>query len=228
MLQTIDRTFGMYYGNKKLNKEITRGEKTNMANKKEQASEQMRHKILATTIKIIGREGYGEVTASNLSQKAKISKGALYHHFTNLDEIRYEALAFLIHQLIDTGSPSEYESLKEFLQETGKQAFTNMDEYPVATKALFTYVVQALVDNKLKDQLQGLVNHALQQYKHAFSYFYPDINDVVLTGLVQIVDAYIGGATLQCYILNDTVLHQANWERFSQMLIDHIEQVRTR
>ena len=199
-----------------------------MVNKKELASEQMRHKILATTIDIIGLEGYGEVTASNLSRKAKISKGALYHHFTNLDEIRYEALAFLIHQLIDTCSPSEYQSLKDFLRETGNRAFTNMDDYPVATKALFTYVVQAFVDTKLKDQLQSLINNALQQYRQAFSYFYPGINDEVLTGLVQIVDAYIGGATLQSYILNDTVLHQANWKRFSQMLTDHIQQVEAR
>ena len=215
----------MCYGGGNLYTEMSQGVKTDMVNKKKLASEHMRHKILATTIEIIGLEGYGEVTASNLSKKAKISKGALYHHFTNLEEIRYEALAFLIHQLIDTGRPSEYESLADFLEKTGEQAFRGIDEYPVATKALFTYIVQALVDNKLKDQLRSLVNHALQQYKHAFSYFHPDMSDEVLTGLVQIVDAYIGGATLQCYIMNDTVSHQANWERFSRILIDHIKYV---
>lgn len=193
-----------------------------MVNKKELASQQMRDKIFTTTVEIIGLEGYGAVTATNLSKKAHISKGALYHHFANLEEIRYETLAFLIDQYLDSGSASDFTSLNEFLLFVGESAFKGMDESPVATKALYNYSIQAFVDEGLKQQLLRLWNHALKQYEEVISHFCPGISEEELTGAIQILDACIGGAILQGYIMGDPVKRKANWELFSTMMAQYL------
>lgn len=182
----------------------------------------MKRKILSATIDIIGTEGYAEVTANNLSRKAGISKGALYHHFANLNEIRYEALAVLIDQFMETDELGMFENLSDFLEATGEVLFKSMAEYPVATKALYTYIIQAFVDAALKVQLQTLVNHALNQYQLAFQHFCPELSKEELVGMVRMVDTFLGGATLQYYILEDPATCRSSWHQFSQILLQHI------
>lgn len=192
-------------------------------NKKELASLQMRNKILNTTIEILGNEGYTEVTASNLSRKAGISKGALYHHFANLDEIRFAALAVLVEQMMEIDEPGRFHNLETFLETTGEIIFTGMEEFPVAIKALYVFITRAFVDEVVKSQMQTLVNHALNQYQQAIRYFCPELGEEELEGLVRIIDTYIGGATLQWYIIDDPAACRAGWQQFSRLILQYLE-----
>ena len=191
-------------------------------NKKEQASLQMRHNILSTTIEILGTEGYAQVTASNLSKKAGISKGALYHHFANLDEIRFAALALLIDKFMETNDPARFKSLENFLEATSEMMVSSMKEYPIDFKALYVFITQAFFDDAAKSQLQTLVNHALDQYLQAFQFFCPELDKEELSGLVRIVDAYFGGSVLQWYIMDDPSASRASWQQFNQLVLQHI------
>ncbi len=199
------------------------GKDAEKLNKKELASLQMRNKILNTTIEILGNEGYAKVTASNLSRTAGVSKGALYHHFANLDEIKFAALAVLVEQMMEIDDPSRFENLENFLETTGEMIFTSMVEYPVAIKALYVFITRAFVDDVVKGQMQTLVNHALNQYQQVIQYFCPELAEEELEGLVRIIDTYIGGATLQWYIIDDPAVCRAGWQQFSRLILQYLE-----
>lgn len=195
-------------------------------NKKVQASLQMQQKILAATIDILGTDGYSAVTASNLSQKAKISKGVLYHHFANLNDIRLAALAVLIEQFMEAGDPSQACCLEEYLAATGEALFEKTAKNSVAMKALYAFVMQALVDDSIKTPLQRLVRHALEQYQHVFQHFCPEANAEALAEVVQALDAYFGGAILHWYLMDDPARCLASWQQFRRMLVRHLEAVK--
>ncbi len=195
---------------------------TQSLNKKEQASLQMRATILATTIEILGTEGYAEVTASNLSNKAGISKGALYHHFANLDEIRFAALALLIEQLMTTDDPARYKNLQDFLDTAGEEVFAMMKEHRVAIRALYVFVTRALVDDVIKEQMQVLVKHAIDQYLQALRYFCPELTREERTALTWVVDAYYAGSILQWHVMDDPAACRTSWQQFTSLVTHYV------
>jgi AcrR family transcriptional regulator len=194
--------------------------------KKAQASLLMRQKILDTTIEILGTEGYTLVTANNLSQKAGVSKGALYHHFANLEEVKVAALEQLINQFMISEDPTYYPNLSDYLSETGEGLFATMTQQPAAMKAMYAFISQAMVDEHLKKYLGQLTNHSLEQYRNAINYFYPNVPQKRLAMAVQALDAYFTGTVIQWFLLDEQpnnrwplVARRFSWNLLCTMLI---------
>ena len=190
--------------------------------KKAQASRLMRRKILQVTIDIVGSEGYAALTASKLSQQAGISKGALYHHFANLEEVRRHALMLLLEMFMAARDPNLFASLEDYLATAGEALFAQMEEQPVAMKAMYAFVFQALVDDTLRRQILQLVEHGLVQYRHAIQHFYPALSPQRLERVVLVMDAYLAGAGMHWFLLEDGAMCRAGWRLFTAMLLDSL------
>ena len=191
-------------------------------NKKVLASQQMRQTILRTTIEIIGSEGYVALTASRLSQRASISKGALYHHFANLDDVRMSALAYLM-TLFIAAEPDNTASFSDYLNASGERLFNRMKQQPVAMKALYAYIFQALVDEPLKRQIKELMTQSLDEYTEVIGRYFPALSDKQRNQVVLILDAYFGGAVFQWFLLDDEAACLAGWRQFSSMLVSTLQ-----
>ena len=191
-------------------------------NKKTLASQQMRQKILESTVEIIGREGYVALTASRLSEYASISKGALYHHFDNLDDVRMCALAYLL-TLFVTSEHDETAGFSDYLETSGKRLFKRMKKQPVAMKALYAFVFQALVDDSLKPQIKALMLQSLNEYTEVIQHYFPSLSNKQRNRVVMILDAYFGGAVFQWFLLDDEAACLAGWRHFSGMLLDTLQ-----
>ncbi len=210
---------------------MVRESKKQEMGKKAQASLQMRQKILDTTIEILGTEGYTLVTANNLSQKAGVSKGALYHHFANLEEVKIAALEQLINQFMISENPIYHPNLSDYLNKTGEGLFETMTQHPVAMKAMYAFISQAMVDEHLKKHLGQLTNHSLEQYRKALSYFYPNISQKRLAVAVQALDAYFTGTVIQWFLLEEQpnnrwplAARRFSWNLLCTMLISMLSE----
>ena len=193
-----------------------------LQNKNERASLLMREKILETTIDVIGREGYVALTASRLSQQAEISKGALYHHFDNLDDVRISALAHLL-SIFAPEAPDDGGSFQHYLDAAGDRLFDRVKQQPIAMKALYAYIAQALVDDKLKEKIRGLMNEGLDEYARVIDGYFPTLSESQQRRVVMILDAYFGGSVLHWFLLEDEASCLAGWQQFSDMLISTLE-----
>ncbi len=191
-------------------------------NKKTLASQQMRQKILQSTIEIIGSEGYVALTASRLSEHANISKGALYHHFANLDDVRMSALASLLTMFVAAES-DDTASFGDFLDASGERLFNRMKKQPVAMKALYAFIFQALVDDALKPQIRALMMQSLNEYTEVIGRYFPALSAKQRSRVVLILDAYFGGAVFQWFLLDDEAACLAGWQQFSGMLLDTLQ-----
>ena len=195
----------------------------NKQERKYQAVALPKQKILDVTINILGTEGYAAVTANKITQRAQISKGALYHHFASLDEVKAMALSFLIEQFTQLDDLSQVDSVKEYLSNMGNIFFKSMMDQPVLAKAMHAFVTQSFVDESLRKQLQCLTDHVLKQYLHTFQYFYPHLSKKMLSEIVKILDAYFCGAGIQWFLLKDYNGCISSWKKLSEILIGFLE-----
>ncbi len=188
-------------------------------NAKALASEEMRNKILETTIYILGTEGYEAVTARNLSSKAGISKGVLYHHFANLDEIKHTTLQFLIEQCMHEPELDQFANMGEYLKFSGAQFFDAMAQNPIGMRALYAFISYAMIDSNTKARLRELMEHSLCQYRQVLSHFCPELDEQTLKSMVQVVDAFFGGTVIQWFVSDDIDSCRRSWTLFADVLI---------
>ncbi|MBN2279448.1 MAG: TetR family transcriptional regulator [Candidatus Marinimicrobia bacterium] len=81
-------------------------------------SEKTRERILDVSLKVFGQKGYGQTKLSDIAKEAGITRGAIYHHFTNKSELftalleRYNTKIFQIIQPYVTSQKDTVERIK--------------------------------------------------------------------------------------------------------------------
>ncbi len=140
-------------------------------NKHEIASRAMRQHILSTTLEIVGNEGLAALTATKLGKKAGISKGALYHHFDNLDAVKYAAVDELISMFLAVAEPANFEDFESYLAVTGDTLYLTMQCEPYAMKAMYSFTTQALFDVQFRAAIQRFSQHGLTEYTERLTIF---------------------------------------------------------
>jgi AcrR family transcriptional regulator len=79
--------------------------------KKQYQSEHTKEQIVNAVIQLLAKKGYGNSSISDISRETGLTKGALYHHFKNKEEIFYTTLShigdIIKRSLIENDSASE-------------------------------------------------------------------------------------------------------------------------
>jgi len=63
--------------------------------KKQFQSEHTKEQIINAVLHLLASKGYGNTSISDISREAGLTKGALYHHFRNKEEIFYTTVNYL-------------------------------------------------------------------------------------------------------------------------------------
>ncbi len=184
----------------------------------------MRERIIGVSVTILGREGFSALTVGRLSQEAGISKGALYHHFSGLNDVRRVVLASLLAPFISPDRPEDYPDLEAYLTAIGETLFQRLADYSMETKALYAFVAQALVDDAVKQEVQGLIRGSLAEYTVAVRHFYPTESWEQVEASVLIVDAYFCGLVFHWFLLDDESACRKGWEFFKGSLVNSLSE----
>lgn len=136
---------------------------------------EMREKILFCVLEITGKKGISSLTASALSESIGISKANLFHHFSNMSEIRVEACLYFLRIIRPKAiEEKEYKDPETYLVELmqGIAEFLETNFYIVKGYNIiydnearsndeFTKLIDATVQgNKgmVKKKLRGMMN----------------------------------------------------------------------
>jgi len=79
-----------------MNKELAKKE-----NPKSKKSENQKEKIIRTAIKKFSKKGFSNTSMDEIARESKVSKGLLFYHFTNKEELYVQALAQGIDSTLD-------------------------------------------------------------------------------------------------------------------------------
>jgi len=148
-----------------------------------------RLKIITTALQLLEEGGYETFTAQNLIEKAEISKGTLYHHFSSLDEVTLETLKWLKSKkkILPLLQIPESLSFSDFLE--------NYFEYYLEERAnnkfltvLFYYRQRCLADKNYRQIKNSIISEFYQDFADQIQFFYPkQIPEEKLTKIVSLI-----------------------------------------
>ncbi len=190
------------------------------ANKKEIAAAKTRQKLIDTTITLIGEQGYHGLTSSKLIKGAGVSKGALYHHYTSLDELIYEALQVMLVEMMEEMDPTQFDSFEAYLALFGDYMFGHMFKDEVKTKAFYSFLQVALFDTKIKLKLREFAEFSFAAFAKSIEHFYQGkLEKAEVTAMIRVLDAYFIGIGFHWFLFDGDKKCRESWDFFSRMLL---------
>jgi AcrR family transcriptional regulator len=161
-----------------------------------------RNALLEATIQCLVEQGYAGTTTRAVSERARVSPGALQHHFTSKEELVSEAIGYLTGkltaQLIEQGVPSASsqrqltEQLVDYLWQT-----RNGPMIAAATEL----AVAARTDPFLRERVVGAQRQALEGVPLAARQLFPEqAAHPDFTGLIDTVLAAMRGVVFLGFV----------------------------
>ncbi len=86
-------------------------------------------KIIVAAIEIFTTEGINGLTSGKLAKKLEMSKGTLFHHFENMEEVHVAVLDQVIDSMTKEIDAVEYASTEEFVNTVVNITFGNIELY---------------------------------------------------------------------------------------------------
>ncbi|MFZ5573326.1 MAG: TetR/AcrR family transcriptional regulator [Thermodesulfobacteriota bacterium] len=73
----------------------------NSKTRKEEYAEMTRQALMDSALELFITKGFHKTSIEDIVQRARVTRGALYHHFQNKEEIFIDAYTLLVKQLVD-------------------------------------------------------------------------------------------------------------------------------
>ena len=180
--------------------------------------------ILRTALEILGTQGKKGVTTRALMKKAKVSKGTLYHHFENTDQILFEAMGLMIEQILSGISQSAHGNVKDYLEGMGLASLEATQKEKKIFRAFFSLIEKGLFDphyRKYLNQLyESLFNAAHKNLLQSLKTRPPEKRLLTAT-LASCV--LVDGMCLYAMFLPHTRNLETMWSQLSPLLAAFVE-----
>ncbi|WP_051559796.1 TetR/AcrR family transcriptional regulator [Marinobacterium jannaschii] len=173
--------------------------------------------ILQAATDIIAEKGLAALTAGSLISRAGISKGGLYHHFRQMDEVVLAALDQLVDEYLaglQTVSAQRPEVLFAQLETDLRELYLQRSQRIKALHGFLGAVMHVpAFRGPVTKVLRGLKERHRQQFKAAFPLAHTD----TLNAATEMLETFILGSILQSYLEPDGD-YMAQWPEFSKHL----------
>lgn len=136
-----------------------------------------KEQIIQATIELFARHGYEKTSIAAICEHAKVSKGAIFHHFKNKEELIREIFVRMAQVINEVGnnvnSINEGLPAKERLVNLLEQIFVSMTD--PEQKLYYQLDFQVLCQSSIRTILKDLVEERYQLMMHSFESVLCDI-----------------------------------------------------
>lgn len=184
-----------------------------------QQAERTKRKILSAVYEIVRREGPQGISANKIVATAKISKGGMFHHFPQIEDLYLYMLDDMIRQMDEGLVPEDFPSLEKFIAHSTDFLILWMDQSPEIMSALYYFLSQSLHNPKYQERLKTMVESSFTGWAEKLSgYFTPALSKTKMQELVRLVDMYFSGLGLHYLIFKDPKFYRRLSKDFAKML----------
>ena len=181
--------------------------------------------ILLAALDILFQEGRGGLTSRKLAEKASVSKGNIYHHFKNMEEILEEAFKYDLEKSTFAMLDFEFNDLDSLIEnfviniikvfEKKKEiCVTSHDPFLelVSTNKNFLQIIEKLERN-MKNWLEFSINKLIEN----------EISDDLGDYLMDVISLFVGGARINIFFMKkDVASYKKTWKILSRHLVERI------
>lgn len=133
-----------------------------------------RERIIQSALSLIAEGGTDQFTSSNLIAHAHISKGALYHHFSSLDDVLMAALHYRSQERL-TQAEKNFENfphLKDFLEAFFQEILPFSASSRFVSMLLF-FNQKGVINPSFRQELCRFSKNFTQRMAKIIQYYYP-------------------------------------------------------
>ncbi|OQY09435.1 MAG: hypothetical protein B6I28_03025 [Fusobacteriia bacterium 4572_132] len=135
----------------------------------------LQNKIITVFYELVAEKGYDKASMNDIVKKAGISKGAIYHHFKNKEELFCKVIEVVFLQndseeIFDLNQITK-ENARDVLYGFVEMIFKSSKKDKFITKFQNEFIVQALRNEKLKGNFLKIMDKYLEQIKGLLVYF---------------------------------------------------------
>jgi AcrR family transcriptional regulator len=184
-----------------------------------------RENIINAAFKILSKEGAKALTTSKLIEEAGISKGGLYHHFKEIDEVYLALLQMLTESLTEGFYELEFDSIDHLNDVLVETLFDEMEATKDVYAALFYFMSSVTKNPEYKDYLKNWSEGSLKKWGELYSKFYDhEISEDEMDSVMRMIDMYIGGLIIHDFILDDIPKYKKITRQFLTLMTDILSQ----
>ncbi len=181
--------------------------------------------ILLAALNILFRDGRQGLTTRKLALEANVSKGNIYHHFKNMEEILEEAFKYDLDISSSLMLEFEFNSLDSLIQNfvinvinvfenKEKRCKTSHDPFLelISTNENFLTILKEL-ENNMKNWLLNSIN----------SFVKTDLSEELKRYLFDVISLFIEGARTNIFFIKkDATTYKNSWKILSKHLVEKI------
>lgn len=180
-----------------------------------------RAQILEAAVDIIAESGLTALTAANLIKHAGISKGGLYHHFKQMDDVTLAALEVMVDRSIDMLDDATDESLEGFLARVEANLFDVQLQNRRLTRALYTFFEQVMFKPIYRHSISRLFATIRELRRRQIMAARKDLDDQQVDGLLCLLETFTFGLLMRHHVDEKEMMasEREHWAQFSAMLL---------
>ncbi len=123
--------------------------------KRFEKGEETYRRVIQAALEIISEQGVNGITASRLSERSKISKSSVFHHFSSTQEIPAAVLKTIMETMIRPFElPGTELPLEQYLMKLGDELFDMAEEQRFVYKAFFSFYHESMFNEVLRDLIK--------------------------------------------------------------------------
>ncbi|MBZ4682859.1 MAG: hypothetical protein PWP46_964 [Fusobacteriaceae bacterium] len=185
--------------------------------------------IIATFYKLIAEKGYDKASINDLVKETNLSKGAIYHHFNNKDDIFIATIEFIFSSMMQTDfldiNNITKENYKLILKSMGNNILNFNKIDPYYSKFQFEFINQAFRMPKVKEYLIKSLENYLEIFNNFFDYLYQ--KNFISNKKDPKIISQLFFMMLDSMVLYKTLdipfNFEENWEKFIDLILDEGE-----
>lgn len=186
-----------------------------------------RAQILEAAVDIIAESGLTALTAANLIKHAGISKGGLYHHFKQMDDVTLAALEVMVDRFIDMLDDATDESLEGFLVRVELNLFDVQLQNRRLTRALYTFFEQVMFKPIYRHSISRLFATVRELRRRQIATARKDLDEHEVDNLLCLLETFTFGLLMRHHVDEKEMMasEREHWAQFSAMLLRSVPSV---
>ncbi|MCV6590380.1 MAG: TetR/AcrR family transcriptional regulator [Marinobacterium sp.] len=186
-----------------------------------------RAQILEAAVDIIAENGLTALTAANLIKHAGISKGGLYHHFKQMDDVTLAALEVMVDRFIDLLDDATDDNLPDFLIRVESNLFDVQLQNRRLTRALYTFFEQVMFKPIYRHSISRLFATIRGLRRRQIMAARPDLEQQQVDRLLCLLETFTFGLLMRHHVDEKEMVtsEREHWTQFTEMLLSTVPAV---
>ena len=189
----------------------------------QQKTEETRSRLLQAAFELLKTAPFSALTASKITTAAGLSKGALFHHFSQIEDFYLYMLDSIIQTFDGAIQANSATSFEIFLQTSMEITFEMVENSPEVFTAIYSFLDLARFKPRYAQKVRAILEAEMEKWKNDLAlYFPPGFSQKRQEGILYLIDMYFSGLGTHYLVLKNKARYKAITQEFITMLSRHI------